>query len=64
MEEELVIKLSKQELQLLFEHLLEDLHTWSEKGVEGEEKEEFQQMLHITSKLCQALEEERYIYYI
>jgi len=62
--EEFVIKLSKQELQLLVNHLFEDLHIWSEKGVENEEKEEFQQILHITSKLCEALEKGQYIYYI
>ena len=61
MGEEVVIKLSEQELQFLLDHLLEYLHMWSENGVEDEEKEEFQRLLDVTNKLYEALGEEHYI---
>ena len=58
---EVAIKLSKQELQSLVDHMLEYLHVWSENEVEDEDKEEFQRLLDVTSKLYEALGEEHYI---
>ena len=58
METQVVIKLSEQELQFLVDHVLEYLHVWSENGVEDEEKEEFQRLLKVASKLYEALGEE------
>jgi hypothetical protein len=64
MKNEIVIKLSKEEVHILTNYLLEGLHAWSEKGVEIEEREEFEHLSNITIKFYEAIEEGQYIYII
>lgn len=53
-----VVELEGEEISLLFEVLVEGLRVWSEKGFESrEEKEQFQRIIKVVSKLREAMGE-------
>lgn len=52
------IEFGEEELSCLVDFLVEDLRVWSEKGFEsGEEKEQFQRLVSVVSKLREAIGE-------
>jgi len=52
------VELGKEELSYLIAHLIMDLQAWSEKGFESrEEKEQFQRVVSVVSKLREAMGE-------
>jgi len=52
------IEFGKEELSYLVNYLVEDLRSWSEKSFESrEEKEQFQRMVSMVSKLREAMGE-------
>jgi len=54
----LEVEFGKEELSYLVNYLVEDLRSWSEKGFESrEEKEQFQRIASVTSKLREAMRE-------
>jgi len=54
----LEVEFGKEELLYLVNYLVEDLRSWSEKGFESrEEKEQFQRIASVTSKLREAMRE-------
>jgi len=54
----IIVKFGKGELSYLIDYLVEDLRAWSEKGFESrEEKEQFQRIVNVTSKLRKAIRE-------
>jgi hypothetical protein len=56
--ESCVVEFEGAEISLLFEFLVEGLRVWSEKGFEGrEEKEQFQRVVRVVSKLREAIGE-------
>jgi len=57
-ETSITVEFGKEELSFLIDFLVEDIRVWSEKGFEsGEEKEQFQQIVSVVSKLREALGE-------
>jgi len=52
------VEFGKEELSYLVNYLVEDLRSWSEKGLESrEEKEQFQRIVSVASKLREAMRE-------
>jgi len=52
------VEFGKEELSYLIDFLVEDLRSWSEKGFESrEEKEQFQRIVNVASKLREAMGE-------
>ena len=57
-ENAVTIEFGKEELSYLVNYLVEDLRSWSEKGFESrEEKEQFQRIVSVASKLREAMRE-------
>jgi len=52
------VEFGREELSYLVDFLVEDLRVWSEKGFEsGKEKEQFQRVISVVSKLREAIGE-------
>ena len=58
------VELEKEELSYLINFLVEDLRAWSEKGFESrEEKEQFQRIVSVASKLREAMRETTILFF-
>ena len=54
----IAVELGKEELSYLIDYLIMDLRAWSENGFEsGEEKEQFERIVSVVSKLREAMRE-------
>ncbi len=59
MNKKMAVELERAEAQYLINHLLEELHVWSDKGMESRNEEsEFKQIVLITNKLREAVGDE------